>query len=83
MTLALRCVWVGGPGAVGAASAGAGWPGMGMPCVASQPRSPRGETAERIKPVYVVAAKESVPGGQGCMRACPARGDILLLLPLV
>lgn len=58
-------MWVGGPGAAGAASTGAGRLGTGMPRVASQPCSPRRETAERVKPVYVVTAKESIPGGQG------------------
>lgn len=75
----------GGPWAAGAAGAGAAWPGRGMRRVASQPRSPRRETAEQVKPVYVVAAKESVPSGQGCTRACPAPvpDGILRVLPLV
>lgn len=79
---ALQCMCV-GPGAAGAASAAVGWLGTGVLPVASQPCSPCSETAERVKPFYVLAAKESVPGEQGCTRACPPPSDILLALPLV
>ena len=71
------------PGAAGAASTGVGWLGTGVLPVASQPCSPCSETAEQVKPFYMLAAKESVPGEQGCMRACPPPNDILLALPLV
>lgn len=72
-----------GPGAAGAASAGVGWLGTGVLPVASQPCSPCSETAERVKTVYMLAAKESVPGEQGCTRVCLPPNDILLALPLV